>query len=222
MEMERRKHLLVALIISTVILAGSIHSNPRTHQVNIDYPGYKKPPKKDTVSMTLCSFIFVVCPFSFFIAYGFISSVSTERKNTIFLALITVFILNLAFTELIKRIVSRPRPDYVSRCLPDTKGKCTGNPKLIHKGLMSFPSGHTSLSTSATSSFIYLAYLIQLNVILALILSVILSTISFLVAVSRVMDHKHHLSDVISGGVLGILVGIAVIHFSRSSLKKPR
>ncbi|KAJ5610651.1 Phosphatidic acid phosphatase type 2/haloperoxidase [Penicillium lagena] len=131
----------------------------------------------------------------------------------------------LAFvvTQVLKNACGKPRPDLIARCQPpagshdeipglSTYTICTGDPALIKDGFRSWPSGHSS------SSFAGLGYTAlwlggKLHVMdnrgevwktLLIMVPLIAAT---LIAVSRIMDARHHPFDVITGGLLGLITG---------------
>lgn len=88
--------------------------------------------------------------------------------------------LNGAVTQGLKVAVGRERPDG---------------------GARSFPSGHTS-ATAATAAVLWAHGGWKAGVPAA--------TVSALVGLSRIHDRRHHLSDVVFGGALGLAAGRAV------------
>ncbi|KIX12895.1 phosphoesterase [Dethiosulfatarculus sandiegensis] len=94
-------------------------------------------------------------------------------------------------TQVVKHLVGRPRPS--TGLLPmDVKGP------IWDSDFHSFPSGHSATSFA-----------------LAALLGVVfpkarpyLYLLSLLVALGRVVGTAHHVSDVVAGSILGILVGL--------------
>jgi membrane-associated phospholipid phosphatase len=91
------------------------------------------------------------------------------------------FVINSAITAAMKRSVGRQRPD-------------TSNYR-------SFPSGHTS-------SFFTVATVLDRH--FGSPVGIPATVVATFVAVSRVEDHEHFLSDVVAGGFIGYIVGRTV------------
>lgn len=114
----------------------------------------------------------------------------------------------LLFTEMSKVIVSRQRPDYADRL------KRNLDDDLLNDGRKSFWSGHSSISfASAVYQAWHLADLgqdrgrgIGTRVGLWGGATLLTSTAGW-VAYSRISDGRHHVSDVLTGAVVGTVLG---------------
>eukprot|EP01134_Creolimax_fragrantissima_P006922 CFRG6922T1 len=138
----------------------------------------------------------------------------------------------MLLAEILKTSVGTLRPDFLSRCKPDSvTGHCTAsNLEKIVKGRYSFPSGHaTSGFAFAIYCTIYMVWTWYVRVPAEVrelrIVSVkkvtntlagigfyySIGTISFAWAMgaTRVNDNRHSIADVIAGAILGGIFGAA-------------
>ncbi|OLY77991.1 Lipid phosphate phosphatase 2 [Smittium mucronatum] len=127
---------------------------------------------------------------------------------------------NLVITSFIKKIAGRPRPDFISRCIPKTEVSFTNstyfdrticsqkNLSIISEGFKSFPSGHSSVIFAGgvfTSYYLYHkipastpnAALFKYSLIVLPVLT------SLYVSVSRYIDYWHHWDDILAGIIIG-------------------
>lgn len=135
-------------------------------------------------------------------------------------------------TNIIKILVGRPRPDFVHRCFPTTfvhgnqpsmdafenlvtQGTSSVCEKInlfthseIRDGLKSFPSGHTAYF-ACVCMIAGLYYFIKSRKFNSDIVEtlLILLPLPIFVAITRVVDSRHHSGDVVAGLVLGYSIG---------------
>lgn len=92
----------------------------------------------------------------------------------------------------------------------DNQVRCTGDPKIIKEGRKSFPSGHTSSTKNSNGlniacfaglgySSLYLGGQIKVfdknGYVMKVILFVLPWIVATLIAITRLIDYRHHASD---------------------------
>lgn len=122
----------------------------------------------------------------------------------------------------LKNLTGKPRPDVIARCKlnPDwiepaigLTGweQCTGDPVVIRDGFKSWPSGHSSTAFGGLGYLsLYLAGKLHIldnrGEVWKTVLVMIPLLAASMVAISRIMDARHHPFDVISSSLLGAFI----------------
>ena len=97
-----------------------------------------------------------LCPLLIFVLWAAMFRPGSHKVHVTILGFLVTLILTSFLTDVIKNVVGRPRPDFISRCMPQrgTPGDilvawtvCTQtNDHILQDGWRSFPSGHSSFS----------------------------------------------------------------------------
>jgi phosphatidate phosphatase len=153
-----------------------------------------------------------------------------------------VLLVNFS-TDVLKLFFGRLRPDFISRCsppwlppaatqpMPDpanqyiTVGElvCRGDSSVITEGRKSFPSGHSSSITYLMSfSIVYLERYLHdtWTVLMRTLVQLAMLLTGALVCLSRVRDHWHHPTDVLTGILLGV-AGMWYIFYCSNAMPPP-
>ncbi|EJT98971.1 PAP2-domain-containing protein [Dacryopinax primogenitus] len=195
----------------------------------------------ERVPMWAAVLIAAVFPFTCFLFIGGVWLRSLYDLHAATLGLLLTLSLTTVLTDLCKLTVGRPRPDLLARCLlpPDTSDAgfpyyglvsaslCTQtNQHILNDGFKSFFSGHSSFSFAGLGflSF-YLAGKVGLwdrkgHAIKPWICGAPL-VVAALVAISRVMDYRHHWQDIVVGSLVGWLMSWFVYRLYYPPLTSP-
>ncbi|KAK9314627.1 phosphatidic acid phosphatase type 2/haloperoxidase [Lipomyces starkeyi] len=141
--------------------------------------------------------------------------------NVSLLSLALSLILTEFATELLKNYIGRIRPDFIARCQPAPGTPlhelvgievCT-NPRfqVVSDGFRSTPSGHSS---NAFAGLGWLSAWVagQLRIfqrgteLFRTMLALLPFFGALIIALSRIEDYRHHITDILFGGLLGVLV----------------
>ncbi|KAF9500500.1 PAP2-domain-containing protein [Pleurotus eryngii] len=145
-----------------------------------------------------------------------------------------------SITQAVRITVGRPRPDFISRCLPREGTEnakpfglvdisvCTADTTSLFfkEGARSFFSGHASL-TAASLGFASLYLAGKLHVFnkkghttkVWLVFTPLFGSI--FVSITRLMDHRHHWEDVTVGMLVGLLFAYIFYRQFYPSLEDP-
>lgn len=99
-----------------------------------------------------------VAPLVIFVLWAAMFRPGVHKVHVTILGFLVTLTLTSLLTDILKNVIGRPRPDFLSRCMPrkGTPGNelvawtvCTQpNKGMLQDGWRSFPSGHSSFSFS--------------------------------------------------------------------------
>lgn len=154
-------------------------------------------------------------------------------------------LLNTTVTLIGKKVIGRLRPNFLDVCKPDINPysvcgnvyetgktylipqidfKCTAIDELeVEESRLSFPSGHSS--TSFFTAVFLICYLNHMwkrrscSLVLHMV-QVLIFCLACVVAMTRITDNKHHVTDVFAGSGIGVLMGLLTSYYSMQFYKR--
>lgn len=211
-------HYILGLLILITIVTHLIP--PKTRSFSIDDRSISNEFKKEEMVPNIA--VVIISQIIPLIIIGFILFKRDLRYYSIMKGLfycLTAQFLTLSITNFLKITVGRLRPDFLGRCQP-IGGKCTGSLTDIIEGRKSFPSGHSSVSFCG--SFYLVLFLREHETKYWVDVAVALFYLaeSVVVAITRILDFRHHFFDVVSGACIGIFsASIIYAAYRRSHLE---
>ena len=121
------------------------------------------------------------------------------KKRNIGLIVAGCVTFNSLFSEGLKRIIQRPRPEIL---------------RLINESSYSFPSSHTLASVSLCGILIYFILKSEWDRNVKIVISSLLVLFPLLIGISRIYLGAHNASDVFGGAILAmilLLIEISII-----------
>lgn len=220
---------LFILIVITGFLENSF--SPRVSEANLDDPALNLSRLPEIVSGKLLLSLSMAVPIVGLILSNIAILSKTASLTAVFIiGLFETNVITVVFTNIFKLLVGRPRPYFAAVCesyAPHVSNLCTGDASAVREARKSFPSGHSSLSFSAAIYLtLYLATRLRITSghtqgKTAKMLLILTPTLGAgFIAVSRLIDHHHHFSDIIAGSLLGTGVAMFVFNVRSQTISK--
>lgn len=210
------RRILVTAMAAAGLLLFSRAKDPYERRFDMDDGSISRPFKsQEAITFVETIAVSVAVPLILFFGVFCINPIERRDEIALYMSFLLSCLVTSTIVENMKILFGRLRPDFLERCRPE-QGTCTGNPRTVAEGRKSFPSGHTSVVACGFMFLVLFLYRehrlprLRRKKVRFLILPLVLMSVVVPVAVgvSRVIDNRHFVSDVLGGGVIGMAVGM--------------
>lgn len=191
---------------------------------------------KNTVPAWVVPVLSTFGPATVFFVWYMLYRPSRWEMHNLILGLMASVMACALITNMIKVTVGRPRPNFAERCWPGGQThqyteagvpQCSSNSVDPAEGRKSFPSGHTSWTTSGLA-YLSLWLAGKLRVFdggghpWKAVVSIIPTGIAMWIGITRLQDYWHHWEDVTVGFLLGVLCAFVSYRQHYPGIATPR
>jgi diacylglycerol diphosphate phosphatase/phosphatidate phosphatase len=219
------------VILVAFVIYGSVVP-PRFHEFLVDDSNLMysyKVEEETAIQIPMLLFISVGIPMVLILACAAFNRTTLSTIRMLWdihiglLTLLGAMATQLTITCVLKNICGLPRPDLISRCVPDleidepsllsTVEICSNmNLQIVFEGFRSFPSGHLStVFCGMIVTSLYISGQLQVFDMRGMAFKVLLAispiVIACFVSCTRISDNRHFLRDVIGGSIIGLCIG---------------
>lgn len=218
---------LTGLVILT--LPFELWIKPFAGPFRLDNPYINYPMVPEHVPVSMLALLSTILPLVFIFLSGVVDKRSRRTCAASILGLLYAVTATMFSTDVLKILFGIQRPDFIARCQPRpdapqhqyvsvTDVCTTDNLVALWEGCKSTPSGHSALSFAGLGylSFWFVRTFDLQRASRPFYLKVSGYTpllISTYVAYTRIIDHRHHWSDVILGGIIGAFIAEMTLKF---------
>jgi len=145
----------------------------------------------------------------------------TQELHLFLLGMFMSLALTMLFTDIIKKMVGRPRPNFVAYCQFEN-GSCAATKNAIGDAYSSFPSGHSSFAFSAlgyVSLYLFMVLprmfaqrqrVVEPYPFWLLFICFAPLALASWIAMTRIVDYWHNTDDVVCGSILGFAFTVMI------------
>lgn len=186
-------------------------------------PRIAYPLLSNTISVAVLLVLAIVIPF---VAIGLLGLYKSRRMlptkrdaSHALLALVFSAAANDSLTEILKKLVGRPRPNFVQLAGYQPDGTFAATAANVREAFQSFPSGHTSMAFAGLLFFSLFIWreIQQLEFYrfkvhhqswgsLKIVLSAGPTVLAAYIGATRITDYWHNFDDVVAGAFLGSVI----------------
>lgn len=211
----------MATVLAACLLMAAYAAQPRIRPFRADDAAISLPYRRDdTIGFSQAAGLSLAIPLASFLWVFYVNSVEKRDGASVYISFLSAALATTAVVENMKNAFGRLRPDFLDRCQP-VDGVCTGEAAAVRDGRKSFPSGHTSIAACGLTFLVFFmcrefclpGLRRRMRTWMLLVLCTLAMLVPVAVGATRVADGKHFVSDVVVGGMIGLVVSMCEFRY---------